>query len=248
MNKLSKAALLAALGLASVTATQAQVSYNGDLLVGFTTQSGNDLVYDLGSLSSINTTYDGPSTPWDLTAAITAAGININSASLQWGVVGSGTVGNHNPNAWITTAAAANVINGGQFSSIRSAVGALVGTDFTAAGAGNYATPTNNAYWSWNYETAQGVTSQSGSFGLVSQNPNTTGLSTIGVGFWDQNSAQGTVWQVGSFSLTQVDNSGTLSDILTFTPVPEPATNALLAVGGGLLMLLTRNKFSRKQS
>ena len=52
MKNLYKSALLAALGLASVTAVQA-ASYNGDIIIGFTSTSGNDLFADLGTVANL---------------------------------------------------------------------------------------------------------------------------------------------------------------------------------------------------
>jgi len=63
-----KAALLAVLGLASVMAAQA-VTYNGDLIVGFTKASGNDLVYDLGAETTITN-----GQKWNLGSALATAG------------------------------------------------------------------------------------------------------------------------------------------------------------------------------
>src|ERR1035437_5022181 len=76
MKNLYKAALLAALGLGSITAVQAE-SY-GDLIVGFTTTTGIDHLYDLGSLSLLTS-----GQTWD------AATLGITGGTYSWGVVGN---------------------------------------------------------------------------------------------------------------------------------------------------------------
>ena len=234
-----QAAVLAALGLASVTAAQA-VSYNGDLLAGFTTASGTDLVYDLGSVANVLGNNGGAG--WDLTAALTAAGLDSSLSTVQWGVVGSGTTVNHSPIVWATSLTGPSPINSGNFGSIRSAVGSLMANDFTTAGLGNYATPGYGAAFSWYSQTAQTVANglSGTAFAALDLNPNTTGLGMISL--YDQNSSDSSVTQYGTFALSQ--NAG----IITLTEVPEPSVNALMAVGGGVLMLVGRNKFGRKQS
>jgi len=239
-----KAAILAALGLVSVTAAQAQVSYNGDLLVGFTTGSGTDLVYDLGSEANV---LNGTQTSWTLTDALTVAGLDSSLASAQWGVVGTGTSVNHNPNIWLTSANGVGTINSGTFGSVRSAVGSLMANDFTANGLGTYATPSFGVSYSWYSQTAQTVQGGLSGTAFASEenlNPNMTGFGSIS--FYDQNTSTVSVSELGAFTLSQ--NNGI--DTLSFTPTatPEPSTNALIALGGGALMLIGRNKFGRKHS
>jgi hypothetical protein len=233
-----KAALLTALGLASVTAAQA-VTYNGDLLVGLTTQSGTDLVYDLGSEANV---LNGNQTSWDLTSALTAAGLNSSLSTVQWGVVGAMNVSGTRT-SWLTVAGVTpNSVDGiGAWNGINAGVGTLVVNDFSTLGLGYYATPDSGASFSWNMGTLQGAGGANGSFSVNSQDPNTTGLGSVT--FWQQINDASTPTQLGAFTLN-ADNT------LTFgiTPVPEPTSAGLLVAGGCFLMLIGRNRFGLKQS
>ena len=234
-KKMYQAAVLAALGLAGVTAAQA-ASYNGDLLVGFTTQSGNDLVYDLGSFSSLTS-----GETWDLTSALSAAGLGSSLSTVQWGVVGnlnsSGT-----RYSWLTLASgSANTVPGTTAWNKINSADTTIYSSLSGSGIGDYGTPSSSVAYSWNAETALGGTAASGAFSSVSQNPNSTGLTVATI--WQQ-VAGGSVAEAGTFGLSTVG----AADILTYQPVPEPGSFALMAVGGGFLMLIGRNKFGRKQS
>lgn len=222
MKNLYKAALLVALGLASVTAAQA-VTYNGDLLIGLTTQSGDDLVYDIGAESSL-----ANGETWNLTTALSAAGINTSSSGLLWGVVGSkGTSGPE----WLTDVVTPAGINHGQATAINSSVGALVVNDFSTVGEGNYATPANTVSYSWNEETAQGASGAGSAYSSEYTDPNLGGEGSIA--FYSSTTA-GVVTDLGSFSLS--------GDELTFnvTAVPEPATYGIIGGIGVLLLGLRR--------
>src|SRR5271170_4881090 len=124
MKKIFKSALLASsLGLAGITTAQA-VSYNGDLLVGFTEGSGNDAVLDLGAASSL---YDGET--WDLTSLLTG----YNLSTIQWGVIGS-TSGTSPREAWSTYDGNA-LPNNGAWNNLNAPAVDLY-SYFSAAGAG----------------------------------------------------------------------------------------------------------------
>jgi hypothetical protein len=215
-NRICKTALLAALGLASVTAAQA-LTYNGDLVVGFTVQSGNDLVYDLGSEASIT---NGET--WNLTSALTAAGLNSRLSTVQWGVVGAKNVSGTRT-SWLTIAAGIgtpNSVDGiGAWNAINGSVGTLVANDFSALGLGNYATPDSGVDWSWNKDTAQGATGGNSSFSITSQDPNTTGLGSAS--FWKQINDNSTPTQLGTFTLSS-------AGILTYNELSSNSTNAFL--------------------
>jgi hypothetical protein len=76
------------LGLAAVAAgiSASAATYNGDLFIGFTTQSGKDLVYDIGQASSL---FAGQT--WDLSTSLTGAGIG-SLGGAKWGVLGDQNV------------------------------------------------------------------------------------------------------------------------------------------------------------
>ena len=237
MRKSLKAALLAVLGLASVTATMAGVSYNGDLMVGFTIGSGYDLVYDIGSQSSIT---NGQT--WNLSSALTGAGLNSSLSTVQWGVVGSGTLGNHNVHVWTTSASGAGPVDSGTFNNIRPAVASLMANDFTTAGLGNYGITNYGLTFSWYSETAQTVANglSGTAFAAIDLNPNRTGLGAIA--FYDQNTGIVTVQQLGNFTLNS-------SGVLTYNTLSVSAsTNAYLTSlvlnPAGLTSTFVSNTFS----
>jgi hypothetical protein len=84
-----KSILFAGLSLAAITSLQAQSAYvQGDLIVGFTTGSGNDLAVDLGSAASLT---DGKT--WSLSGKLVG---NLSTiANVSWGVIGV-TSGSYN--------------------------------------------------------------------------------------------------------------------------------------------------------
>ena len=224
-----KAAIIAALGLASVSAVKAE-SY-GELLVGFTTKSGSDVIYDLGALSSITS-----GQTWDAgTLGISAA----SSASYSWGVIGddyaaNGTVVNNT--LWTTANAQPGLINGGsKFNAIDSSIASLY-APILANGVSGYTVAATSAN-SWNNQAIAGALTTQYHNAYV--NPTTTGLASISLfQVTDDNTAP---VNVGSFSL---DNTG----LLTFTAnsgsvaVPEPTSIAAFG-GAGLLLLSLRNRF-----
>lgn len=228
MNKLYKAALLAALGLAGITTAQA-ATYNGDLLIGFTSGTGNDLVYDLGARSSL---VDGQT--WNLTSLLT--GYNLNT--INWGVIGDKNVSGVRL-VWSTTGGptANSIIGNTAWGTLDNITGSMY-FDFSTAGAGNSITPDSTTQNSWNQQTIAGsLTTQ---YHNAYENPNVTGLSSASLFEVINNGSTPT--QIGTFTL---DNLG----VVTFnvTPVPEPGTAGLIG-GGALLMLALRNKFRRSQS
>jgi|SRR5450756_1354290 len=232
MTKLYKAALLAALGLASVATSQA-ASYNSDLLVGFTTQSGNDVVYDLGSSSAILAGTAGVSDTWDLSSFLTG---NLSTYSADfWGVIGSqsGT-----PRVAFTTLQNPPLIPGNsKWGQLNTAATTIYG-NFATAGAGQSASVATGSTISWNTETISGslTTDYVGAYG----NPNVQGVTSVALEQVLANGSSPT--SVGTFNLS---NAG----VLSFSPVavPEPSTYGLLA-GAGLLIVSLRNKLARKQA
>src|SRR5437763_13561434 len=69
-------------------AAQAQYS-SGDLVVGFTSGAGNDLIYDLGKVSNFT---DGET--WNLNSALTSSPGSFSTlGNLNWGGVGAISLG-----------------------------------------------------------------------------------------------------------------------------------------------------------
>lgn len=247
MKKIYKAALLAALGLASVASTQAQ-TYNGDLLIGFTTgATGTDMVYDLGSATSVT---DGES--WDLTTALTAAGLQGSLATVQWGIIGStgpsaggGTTAlNAQRLTYATGYAGGNPVNGkNTWSAIVGATSTISLNTIGTQSAGNFGTvaASDPGNYSWYYQTTgqPGNTIWSYHGGYT---PNVIGLVSTALYQTDANNTSPTTFDNGLFTLNA-------NDTLTFSvqPVPEPATFGLITVAG-LLLVAFRRKFTAKKA
>jgi len=229
MNKLYKTVLLAALGLAGVSAAEATIYTQGDLLVGFTVSSGNDLIYDLGQESSL---FNGEN--WSLGSLLT--GYNLNN--VNWGVIGdvSGT-----PRIAFTTTDGSQpnlVPNNTAWSALNSAANTIVqfaGPASTAAGV-SFSSDSSQSF-SWNQETINGTLSTA--YHNAYENPNVVG--TVSDTLWAVPVGPSAIaTELGNFAL---DGTGTL----TFTSVPEPATYALFSVAG-LMLLSLRNQLRNKKA
>lgn len=240
MKNLYKGALLAALGLASIPVAQAATYPAGELLVGFTAQSGNDTIYDLGSESSILASaiaagggaYGGGTVSWNLSSLLggyTLSGVN-------WGVIGN-EVNSGTPRTAYTTVAVGNTPNtftgNSAFSKINTATVSIY-NNFSAAGSGQSLSIVNTDPNSWNSQTLNpSLTTQ---YQNTWENPNVTGVASADFYSVLNNGTDGT--QLGTFSLS---SGGTLS----LDVVPEPTTCSLLG-GLGVLALTFRNKLRRK--
>jgi hypothetical protein len=235
-SRFYKAALLAALGLASVSAVQA--SSFGDLLVGFTTLSGQDVIYDIGALSSLHA-----GETWSAgTLGITAA----NANSYNWGVVGSADVGEiGNPTALVYTTVSAGLpltLNGqAAFNAVDVSISSLANT--LPGGINNFVANTGSSIPSsngnsWSSQTVNGPLSDD--YHIAYLDPNGVGVG--GLDLFTVTADDSTPTFAGGFTL---DNTGTLT--FSVEPVPEPTTLGLLG-GAGLLIVAFRNKLSRKQS
>ena len=204
--------------------------YNGDLLIGFTSGSGNDLIYDLGSPSSL---YNGQQ--WDLSSLVSSFNLN----TVQWGVAGSQKIGGIG-NLWATTTGltvASQLPGNPQWAGPDTAIKSI-GSAFTTLGEGNSITPPSGGAGSdnsWYVQTVSGP------------------LTTDYINNYDSPNNTG----IGSASLYHVvaDNSpaslaGTLSldsgGKLTLSVVPEPSVLSLVT-GLGLLAVSFRGKLARKQ-
>ena len=199
--------------------------YNGDLLAGFTAQSGNDLIYDLGSASSLT----GPQT-WDLSALLSGYDLN----SIKWGVIGDKT--GTPRTAWTTTVGLTPLSLSGNtaWASLDTPTKSIY-QNFAAAGAGQSLSIASTDDNSWNQQTISGTLNTQ--YHNAYENPNVMGQ--VEAAFY-QVQANGTdPALVGIFTLSS-------PGILTFA-VPEPSTFSLLA-GAGLLGALWRGRFGRKQA
>ena len=240
MKNLYKAAIVAALGLASISAK----ANNGDILLGFTGGS-QDYIVDLGAI--------GGSTV-DLTSSITQSLLTASGA-LNFGALGgdgntatvwvgglttsgaslSGVAGLKN----VTQAAANQVVGIGNFYGLSAGVGALA----TPSDATSYSTVAANVFTANSINAsavainANGVTSVDLFQGVATR---------FGAGTKSNPYYTSAVFSdLGTLSLTEVGGQVTS---LTFTSnavsVPEPTSIAAFG-GAGLLLLSLRNKFRK---
>jgi hypothetical protein len=217
--------LLAALAFAFAASTQA-ATYNGDLVIGFTSASGNDFELDLGAASSLSS-----GQTFNLGSQLSG----FNLSTVNWGVVGTATVSGART-SWVTvnTGLTPNQINGlNAWSKVNTAVSAVY-TLFGTAGAGNSATPNSGDDNSWNQQTRLG--SIATQYHNVYEDPNSIGTTSADFYSVINNNTPGSL--LGTFSLNS-------SGILTFTAVPEPSTYGVLA-GMGLLLLTLRRRLVSK--
>jgi len=216
MKKTTQYALLVTSALAVASSAQAQYTY-GDLLVGFTSGSGNDTIVDLGQFSALTS-----GETWYV-------GANLGT---QFGVVGASSVaaGSH----IYATSADVNqfgFVMQNQWQTAKTGVttmsqGLTVGQSRTVA----YTDAT-----SWYTETDQptGTPGSTLFFNAFGQNPNATAGSLAY--FFDN--VNGTATADNYFDYNS--SSGVLG--FATTAVPEPATFGLLG-GLGLLALALRRQ------
>lgn len=214
---------MAAAAFAAVASTRA-ATYSGDLLIGFTSQSGNDFILDLGQASALT------SGTRDLSSQL--AGFNLST--VNWGVIGDKNIGGVR-NAWTTFASgpAAPIPNSAAWATIDTATKSIY-QNFAVGGANdqfNIASTDDN---SWNQQTINGtLTTQ---YHNAYENPNNVGAGTANLYNLIANGSAANLF--GTFSLSS-------SGILTITAVPEPSTYGVLA-GMGLLALSLRRQFANK--
>ena len=241
MKNLYKAAIVAALGLASVTAAQATP---GDIVLGFTPATpGTDYVIDLGALDATtsadltsfvnNTTFASVlSAAGAGNLSVGATGGNATGLAGQYVFATGATAGS----VFAATAPSANNANGiiNTYSLVSGIGSSVQSSDLTSFTAVSAALAVNGV----NANTAVTVNGTT-SFGLF-ENVDASvkvGRATVLQGNWVQ---------VGTFSLTEVGSAVTS---LTFTgvnavSVPEPTSIAAFG-GAGLLLLSLRNKFRK---
>jgi len=227
MKNLYKAALRAVLGLASISAVNA-APYNGDLIIGLTEGSGNDVVYDLGAASSLT----GGET-WDLSSILSGYDLS----TISWGVIGTLNAGSPRTASSTTdgTTPPANIPNLSAWGKNNTAISSIY-QNFASAGMGQSILITVSDDNSWNSQTiSPSLTTQ---YANVYGNPNVVGTTSDSLYSILANNSAPTL--LGNFNL---DGTG----MVTFNPVPEPSTYGLLAVAG-LLGLSRFKSFGRKQA
>ena len=196
MNKMSKIAILAAFGLAGITTVKA-TSY--DLLVGFTKQSGSELIYDLGPVSGLN---NGKT--WNLNSLLSG----FTLSSVKWGIIGNANnADGFNPQAtWMTTSGTSiiphKINGGGGFDALDTSISSIEITYFggnESSTAGSSATPLATDANSWNTQTISGTLPSNFINADGNVNPNVTGLTSDTL--WQILDDNSSPTQLGSFTL-----------------------------------------------
>ena len=168
MKKLYKAALLAALGLATVSARADYVE--GDLLIGFS-GGANDYIYDLGGVSSL---HQGET--WNLNSSL----------GTMFGVIGSVSYGY---NSIYSTSSSQNQNGFNPQYLGPTADGDIATLAGTISGAGQSRTTTSSDLYGWTYNTHNALL-PNGTFQSDWYDPN---VSVSGTAYLFQNNNNGTV-------------------------------------------------------
>ena len=205
MKKLLKTALLIAIGLIGVPTVQAVTYYTtNDLIIGYTSGSGNDVLYDLGSISALT---NGKT--WNLSTLLTGRTLT----NQYWGVVGNG------PNAgvsgtrsnWVTAAVGSTplpITGNSQFSYVNTAMIGLVSGNAQTLQfatypvyAGESGLDAASDGFSWNSSTINPSTSAGNQLyvNASGNNPNVQGATSAY--FWSELNDGATVNQLGAFTL-----------------------------------------------
>jgi hypothetical protein len=252
-NQLYKAALLAALGLASATAAQAQVGPAlgaGQVGLGFNDLAGpgsanNDYVINLGSFTLFTTTsiVNASINPTTFNTAFNTDPSALNNVAVG-AVEGVGSVGG---NIMLTAGTMPTVTT---FAPIATGI-----SDIAAVNTGEYSSSAGTPTAPFSKQVATSpISSVAGSVGALVANP----LSYLSGG-----TASLTLWEatISGTSRTPIVSSwselGTISvnanagvDTISFTGVnatPEPTTYSLLG-GAGLLFFGLRRPFRKKNA
>jgi hypothetical protein len=242
MKKLYRAALLAAIGLAGVTAARADSG--GDLIVGFTVGSSTDVYFNLGAASALTS-----GETWNVNAALTAAGLDSSLSTVQWGVLGDykngGTASHLTAFTWASTGDGSipETISGSSaWSAYQTPINSIIGS----AGAFN-----GNLGASGNYGTIDGSSQNSWYSESISPSLGTQWFNVSGgIAANATGEASDILWQITDNGSAPVELGGlTLDDTgtLTFEPVPEPSTCTILG-GAGMLIFSLCNRGGRKQA
>ena len=223
MKRTIRLALLLAAGLGAASVVQAATYKDGDLIVGFTTGSGTDFIFDLGQASALS-----QGQTWSVGAGRTG----------QFGVIGTGSAAG--PVVYATSSDSGE--NGydpslASFSVVRNNISTIAGGS-SAIQSGQSRTPAFSDSTSWYHQTADPAI-PANTFQANFTNPN-SGVGSTAYLFANDTSS-GAVTADSFF--TYDSTSGTLT--FGTVAVPEPSTYGLLA-GAGLLIVSLRRQFARR--
>jgi hypothetical protein len=218
MKKEVRTVLLAAAVFASAASTHA-ATYSGDLLIGFTTTSGNDFILDLGQAASLTS-----GQTFNLSSQL--AGFNLNN--VHWGVIGDKNVSGTRT-VWTTVAAALpnTVPSTATWGTIDTATRAIY-QGFVTGGAGDQFTIAATDDNSWNQQTVNGsIFTQ---YHNAYEDPNIIGTGTVK--FYSLIATDAPPVLIGNFTL------GT-NRVVTFVRGSTPAAPQLTVARVGTTNLIS---------
>lgn len=257
-NKLTLSALAVVVGtmLVIAPAPAATLTYSrGDLFIGFIASGGTgateNYLINIGQAS----TYRNATSPIvlslgnvgaDLTAKYSNVGESINwfgRADLKWGVFGSvGATAVNGDNAWTLYAGKSNTnvaytrFNSFTQSPASNAINDM-GLTFAAQGTGQSTANSNVATFQDvdGDKTFGAYVSGNNAFGYFTGALDNFGDGVGSLGLYRLQTGSGAGQLVGTFDITT-------TGAITFTPVPEPGTVALVALGLGVALFAFRRR------
>jgi hypothetical protein len=242
-TKLYKAALLAALGLSSITAAQAGTT---DVLLGFNDAAGtgNDYVIDLGNPSLFTTT---AVLSYGINSSLFTTAFSADSSYLNNVAVGVVEGNQSSPSTLFMT---------GLTTPAAITQSEVVGAAAYAGGAavGEYSSGSTTG-WSYNVAPSPTTLLAPAAGSSVGSQTGINPLSNLAGGLATINLYENTATTGRGGSVSGWTEVGTFAvnvntDVVTFNgvdAVPEPSTCSLFG-GAGLLVLLFRRKLNRKNA
>ncbi len=233
MKKTIKIITLATAALAAASAAQADWNYDGDIVLGFSRGTGNDVLFNLGPASGLPTGGAGV----DLSSLINNSLLADFTGSFKFGAAASDWTSSIIYSTDVPGGGIPAAINGGNFN---TAAASLYNTGGLITG-GDSATVafTDPAGWTGNMVPTPDL-SGSGFWSAYGDVNGTFGSSPTILDFYKAADTM-PVEMLGTFTLSRDGADFSLGYV---SVVPEPTTFGLLA-GAGLLVLSLRRRFSK---
>ena len=224
MKKTLTALALAVATLAAVAPARA-ATYSGDLIIGFSTTSGNDVIFDLGQRSALTS-----GETWDLSGLFSSASMSLSGTPvINWGVIGNKNVGGTTRTAWVTGLIDPPTLLGTpNYNALNTPTISIAGGSTPLLPGGSITGPASDPN-SWNTQTILGPLS--GNYVNAYQSPNNQGFTSVP--FWEVVANGSSPNQLGSFAFAN-------SAIVTFPAVPAPSSHSLLVLPPLFFFLLPR--------
>ena len=254
--KLCRSALLAGLGLAFVTAVKAQIDPN-DLVVGFSSQASgvtSDYIIDLGPIptgantTSANNNYALNVSGFDYSIFTSIFGSAFTSGQVNVGIIAGMDSGNQDVFESVLDNGTGTPTVAGSSAPGTSPVGSNIANAAGTVGALTLGQVVQTSEGSWYYNIAENPTTPGSAVNSFASYLNSNPMTTIGgtemltLDLYediDNGHAGASGWTyMGDVSLDL--SGGNLTATYDPTPVPEPGTCGLAALGGFLALALRR--------